>query len=200
MTGSRHLKEAWRIDDVDRRLLWVITRSFVLKTCVFLLHGNYWGWGLDFHFVFASCWSLTWSLLGGLRCDCSTLEQDRHSATPSSDTFSHPACRFLSLLTNSHKNWRNNAQVHVWANFLLPWSLTNTGMGKKEHNCSKMLRVSPSFCKACILRKIVLLDSIVQKHCPSISPTLSLSYKYYFHKMQSELMPFFFNIYAFSVS
>lgn len=112
--------------------------------------------------------------------------------TSSSDTFSHPACRFLSLLTNSRRNWRNNAEVHVSAISLLPWTPTNTAMGKKKHNCSKMVRVSPSICKACILGKIVLLDSIVQKHCPSISSTLSLSYKYYFHKMQSELMPFFY--------
>lgn len=69
-------------DYVERKLLWVITRSFVLKTCVFLLHCNYRGWGLDFHFVLASCWGLTWSLPGGWRCDCSTLEQDRHSGLP----------------------------------------------------------------------------------------------------------------------
>lgn len=112
--------------------------------------------------------------------------------TSSSDTFSHPACRFLSPLTNRRRNWRNNAQVHVLAISLLPWTLTNTAMGKKKHNCNKMLHVSPSIFKACIWGKIVFLDSIVQKHCPSISSTLSLSYKYYFHKMQSELMLFFY--------
>lgn len=112
--------------------------------------------------------------------------------TSSSDTFSHPACRFLSPLTNRRRNWRNNAQVHVLAISLLPWTLTNTAMGKKKHNCNRMLHVSPSIFKACIWGKIVFLDSIVQKHCPSISSTLSLSYKYYFHKMQSELMLFFY--------
>lgn len=76
------LSEGGLKDYVDRRLLWVVTRSCVLKTCGFFLHCNSRGWGFDFHFVLTSCWGLTWSLLGGWWCDCSTLEQDRHLGLP----------------------------------------------------------------------------------------------------------------------
>lgn len=73
----------WSLKDyVDRRLFCVIIKSFVLKTCIFLLDCDYMGWVFDFHFVLASCWGLTWSLLGVWQCDCSTLVQDRHLRLP----------------------------------------------------------------------------------------------------------------------
>lgn len=124
----------WGLRDyAGRRLLCVIIKSFVLKTCIFLLVCGSMRWVFDFHFVLASGWGLTRRSEAGVIAVlwCRTDVQDP-AQTPSPS-----ASWFLCILTNSG-NWRTNAQVHLAAIFLLPSALTKTAMGKKC-NCSKML-------------------------------------------------------------
>lgn len=128
----------WVKDYVDRKLLCVIIKSFVLETCVLLLDCDYTGWVFDFHFVLTSSWGLTWSLLGGWWCDCSASVWDRHLQLLVQMLFLlQPAGLYVFEQTVAATEETRSTS----SNPLLPPALTRTAMGKKKHNRSKMFYV-----------------------------------------------------------